>query len=73
MCVSTTCRFPQGLKEFLPPSVKHDDPKKKEIKSATREQVNGATGLIQMVFIIFLFAVVHAWNFPPQAREVLMR
>lgn len=73
MCVSTTCRFPQGLKEFLPPSVKHDDPKKKEIKSATREQVNGATGLIQMVFIIFLFAVVHAGNFPPQAREVLMR
>lgn len=71
MCVST-CRFPQGQKEFLPPSVKHDDPKKKEIKSATREQVNGAKGLIQMVFIIFLFAVVCEGNFPPEASEVLM-
>lgn len=47
--------------------------KKKEIKSATREQVNGATGLIQMVFITSLFAVVHAGNVPPQASEVLMR
>lgn len=72
MCVSAW-RFPQGLKEFLPPSVKHDDPKKKEIKSATREQVNGATGLIQMGFIIFLFAVMLAGNFPPQASVALMR
>lgn len=63
MCVST-CRFPQGQQEFLPLPVKHDNPKKKEIKSATREWVSGATGLIQMVFIIFLLAVVHAGNFP---------